>query len=578
MNLRRPRGFREVLPNEASRREEISGKVGAYFAAAGYGLIETPAVEYLDALDPGAGRHLKDAFRFVDVDGRLLALRTDVTIPLARVVANRFKEIEPPYRLRYCAEVFREQESLRGQDRQFTQLGIECIGLSDSAGDTEVLTLALGGLAAAGIDDVSLHLNDVSIVAALLRATGQGEAWEADVTESAHKGDFIRVRDLLADAAIPADTAADIIELIGLRGHAEVFARARAITAPVAPAAAALARLEATYTALDKAGLAQALIIDFSVMAAFDYYTGLVFELYAPQAGLILGSGGRYDQLLSAFGRDLPAAGFVYALQALEEVLEGECVPTRDNSGEPCEGRRTHPDLERTATNRLGESGMSRSDVAVSPAHKLRIAIPKGTLYQDSVALLESVGIAIPELTDPGRQLILSNDEVEVVIAKPTDVAIYVSYGAVDCGIGGRDILVEADFPLLELVDLQFGACEFVVAAPASTGDTLRELAQHRGAVRVATKYPRLSASYFDERGIQVEMVKLNGNIELAPLIGIADVIVDITATGRSLRDNDLVVLEHVLPSTARFVANPVSARTDPRVTQLAAQLQVKVG
>jgi ATP phosphoribosyltransferase regulatory subunit len=201
---------------------------------------------------------------------------------------------------------------------------------------------------------------------------------------------------------------------------------------------------------------------------------------------------------------------------------------------------------------------------------RLRVAVPKGALFEGSIDVLEMAGLDVTGLRDPKRQLRIFSDDIEYIIAKPTDVAIYVANGAADCGIGGKDILVEADYPLLEFVDLRFGGCKFVVAQPAHDTQTLAERALRQGCVRVATKYPRLTSRYFDSLGIQSEIVKLNGNIELAPLIGISDVIVDITATGTTLRENDLVAIQDVSSSTARFVANPASARTDKRVSDLA--------
>lgn len=200
---------------------------------------------------------------------------------------------------------------------------------------------------------------------------------------------------------------------------------------------------------------------------------------------------------------------------------------------------------------------------------RLSIAIPKGALYKDSVAMLGAAGLDVSALDDPKRQLIIDTPEAAFIIAKPTDVPAYVAYGAADCGIAGRDVLVEAQLEVVELVDLEFGGCRFVVAGPED-GPDIEERYTTVGVLRVATKYPRIAQKHFDERGIQVELVKLNGNIELAPLIGIADVIVDITATGTTLRENRLRIIEDVLPSTARFVGNPASVRTDPRVTALA--------
>jgi ATP phosphoribosyltransferase regulatory subunit len=200
----------------------------------------------------------------------------------------------------------------------------------------------------------------------------------------------------------------------------------------------------------------------------------------------------------------------------------------------------------------------------------LRIAVPKGALFADSVRILREAGFDTGSLENPGRQLIVRTPQAEFIIGKPTDIPVYVAYGAADCGIGGKDVLVEAGLDVVELVDLRFGACRFVVAERGDATAEVSERARHLGVIRVATKYPVITQAHFDARGIQVEIVKLNGNIELAPLIGMADVVVDITATGTTLRENDLRIVEDVLPSSARFVGNPVAVGTDPRVSQLA--------
>jgi ATP phosphoribosyltransferase regulatory subunit len=205
-----------------------------------------------------------------------------------------------------------------------------------------------------------------------------------------------------------------------------------------------------------------------------------------------------------------------------------------------------------------------------SAARPLRIAVPKGALFEDSVRLLRGAGLDVGSLPDPGRQLIVSTQDAEFIIGKPTDIPVYVAYGAADCGIGGKDVLLEAGLDVVELVDLGFGGCRFVVAEREDAGAAISERARHLGVIRVATKYPNITQAHFDAKGIQVEIVKLNGNIELAPLIGISDVIVDITATGTTLRKNNLRIIEDVLPSTARFVGNPAAVRTDPRVIELA--------
>ncbi len=205
---------------------------------------------------------------------------------------------------------------------------------------------------------------------------------------------------------------------------------------------------------------------------------------------------------------------------------------------------------------------------------RLRMALPKGSLYAESVSLLAEAGYDVTGLADPGRQLTLCAGDIEFIIGKPTDIPIYVAYGAVDVAIAGKDTLLESALDTVELVDLGFGACRFVVAEPEAAEGAVAATYRHLGVVRVATKYPRITEAHYAERGVQVELVKLSGNIELAPLIGLADQVVDITATGRTLRENGLRIVDEVLSSTARFVANPVSLKTDTeRVTGMAAAL-----
>jgi ATP phosphoribosyltransferase regulatory subunit len=207
------------------------------------------------------------------------------------------------------------------------------------------------------------------------------------------------------------------------------------------------------------------------------------------------------------------------------------------------------------------------------PGRALRIAVPKGALFADSVRVLGDAGLDVGDLAEPGRQLIIRTLDVEFIIGRPTDIPVYVAYGTADCGICGKDVLVEASLDIVEVVDLRFGACRFVVAEPENAAAVIEERARHLGVIRVATKYPVITQAHFDACGVQVEIVKLHGNIELAPLIGISDVIVDITATGTTLRENALRIVEDVLESSARFVANPAAVRTDARVLALAGTL-----
>ena len=212
-------------------------------------------------------------------------------------------------------------------------------------------------------------------------------------------------------------------------------------------------------------------------------------------------------------------------------------------------------------------------------AERLRMAIPKGALFEGSLRVLRAAGVDIGALADPGRLLIVDTDEIRFIIGKPTDIPAYVAYGAADVAIAGADVLAEAALDVAELADLRFGACRFVVAEREGSSAEIADSYRRLGVVRVATKYPRITEAYFADRGVQVEIVKLHGNIELAPLIGLADQVVDITATGTTLRDNHLRIVDEVMASSARFVANPVAVRIDSqRVMDLAGRLARAAG
>jgi ATP phosphoribosyltransferase regulatory subunit len=176
-------------------------------------------------------------------------------------------------------------------------------------------------------------------------------------------------------------------------------------------------------------------------------------------------------------------------------------------------------------------------------------------------------------LRDLGRKLIVREEGVEYVIVRAQDAPSFVAFGGADCGICGRDSIIEADVDLLQLVDLRYGWCRFVVAEPADAAGMAERAYAWRGTMRVATKYPRITQAYYDRIGQQVDLVQLHGNIELGPIVGMTDRIVDITATGTTLAENNLVIVDDVLECTARFFAGPAAYRCDARIRSLAKRL-----
>ena len=189
--------------------------------------------------------------------------------------------------------------------------------------------------------------------------------------------------------------------------------------------------------------------------------------------------------------------------------------------------------------------------------HKLTIAVPRGALFADTLDLLDRLGVSTAEVRENDRKLLF--EDAGIVTMRPSDVPTYVEHGAADIGITGKDVLLEQpEREVYELLDLGYGRCEMVVAA--RTGDdALAESLRRLGRMRVATKYPRVAAEHFAETGRQAEIVAVKGSVELAPLTGLVDGIVDLTATGKTLAENNLKVVEEIVTCTARLVANPVA-------------------
>jgi ATP phosphoribosyltransferase len=187
----------------------------------------------------------------------------------------------------------------------------------------------------------------------------------------------------------------------------------------------------------------------------------------------------------------------------------------------------------------------------------LTLAVPRGALMRETLDLLDALGVDTAEVRSNDRKLLF--EEAGIVTMRPSDVATYVEAGAADIGITGKDVLAEhAERAVYELLDLGFGPCVMVVASTEGE-DRLAEALRRLGVMRVATKYPRIASRHFERTGRQAEIVEVKGSVELAPLTGLAEGIVDLTATGTTLRENGLVVREEILASTARLIANPVA-------------------
>ncbi len=542
-----PRGFRDILPTEALARERITDTVRACFGERGYLPIETPLLEDRGSLE-GGGRLADSPFQLFDTDRSLLVLRPDLTLPVARLVATRFDDSQLPLRLRYCAPVVREESSLKGQPRQFTQLGVERFGTRDEEPEVETVSLLAETLGRLDVPAWHIVCGSVSPLTALLAACSPSQEFTGQVLRLVHESDLVGLDDLVAHTdALRPQAACALARIVRLEGGVEVIDQIDALLdeASVPVRGRGTSELRALVNGLAELVEAGRLSLDFSIINSFDYYTGIIFKAYSEGIAASIASGGRYDAVLANLDRSgVSACGFMCSLERLQEIL-GE----------------------------QGASGVVTPGVRLD-ARPLRIAVPKGSLKDDTIRVLEAAGLPVADLRDVGRKLVIREGDYEYVIVRAQDAPIFVAHGGADCGICGNDSIIEAGVDLLQLVDLGFGACRFVVAEPRAKAGEADRAYGWRGTVRVATKYPRITRRYYDALGQQVDIVQLHGNIELGPIVGMTDRIVDITATGTTLAENDLVVVDDVMECAARFFAGPAAYRCDARIRDLARRLK----
>ena len=317
-----PPGTRDVLPDEMRELRAISAHMRSTFDQAGYGEVHTPALEYEGVLRRGEEHAAGARYRTFDEQGDVLALRSDMTIPIARVVGSRYPEAETPLRFCYFAHAWRATERGVGEPREFLQGGLELIGTAAPDGEAEVLALTLEALDAAGLRRHRIGVGDGSLYRTLLTSLGVPDDRHRPLLEALSRRDLVGLEMRVGQIeGLGAEDRDLLVRLPELRGGREVLERADG------PVADAVEGLRSLYERLEQRGVADRVIFDLGLVRQLGYYTGAVFEVYDPAVGFALGGGGRYDDLLGRFGRELPACGMaldvqrVHLAQAAEEAL-----------------------------------------------------------------------------------------------------------------------------------------------------------------------------------------------------------------------------------------------------------------
>ena len=322
-----PRGARNYLPDDASRKRHVESQLLGIFARWGYREMVTPSFEFFDVLSLGTDGGLQEhMFKFVDREtGRLLALRADITPQIARVVATRLREAPMPVRLAYVASVFRDDSSPMASARELHQAGVELIGLEKPEAEVEIIAMALEGLRALGLHRFQLDLGHGDFFRGLAEEAGADAEQRREMRRALARKDTATLQRLVE--ALPALTAVreGLLALPALIGHEEILERAAAL-AYGERATRAVQNLSEVYRLLTIYGLADAVLFDLGEVRGFDYYSGLHFEAYVSGFGTSVAGGGRYDQMLARFGFDCPAVGFAFDVGGLLTVMEAQGV------------------------------------------------------------------------------------------------------------------------------------------------------------------------------------------------------------------------------------------------------------
>ena len=447
---------------------------------------------------------------FTNLDGRLMALKPDVTMSIIKNTDVAAGDVRKFY---YNENVYRENRNST-TFREIPQIGLECIGSLSDMDIAEVLILA--GETLQMVDPAyQLTLSEMTFVEESLAGLGLHGDLYVHLLNLIRRKNPDGIRKVAGEAELPAEDIELLCALPGLYGDVrETVEKARA-WARTDVQREALDRVGELYAVLAKNGMAESVQLDLSMVNDIDYYNGIIFRGHIPGVAASVLGGGQYDRAMKVFGKRGGGIGFALYLSELE---------------------------------RMGESAEEDSEM-------LTIALPKGRLGDQVYRTLEKAGYECPAYNDNNRKLILENKErnVRYILVKPSDVAVYVEHRAADIGIVGKDILLETEPDVYELMDLGIGKCRMCVAAKEGFAD------DRKHTLRVATKFVNVAKAHYREQGRDIEIIKLNGSIELGPVLGMSDVIVDIVETGTTLKENGLAVIEEFKNISARLICNKTS-------------------
>lgn len=540
--LHTPEGVRDISPAEYKEKIKLQAELNTVFNEAGYKQMQTPSFEYFEVFSDSTGMTpSRELYKFYDKEGNTLVLRPDITPSIARAYAKLYFDDDSSVRLSYCGNTFVNTSDLQGRLKESTQIGAELYNDDSEQADAEIVNLMIKCMKKAGFEDFVVSLGNVEFFKGICEEYGISERDEYTLRELISVKNYYAAEEMLNDMELDAEVKNLIVHISELYSTKDSL-RDLIDKVDNDRSKNALLRLLSISDILEKEGVSDYVTFDLGMLNKYNYYTGILFRAYTYGFGDAVMKGGRYDNLVKEFGKDVPAIGFGVSIDEL-------MIAKREND--------------------FATKSPASSD------KYLTFALTKGRLANKTLELLEKTGITCEEMKDKDtRKLIFVNEELKLkfFLAKGPDVPTYVEHGVADIGVVGKDTIMEENRKIFEVLDLGFGKCRMCVCGPESA----KEILKTRNMIKIATKYPRIAKEYFNEQKHQtVDIIKLNGSIELAPIVGLSEVIVDIVETGSTLRENGLSVLEEVCPLSARMIVNPVSMRMQSaRINNLIAKIK----
>ncbi|MBP3852973.1 MAG: ATP phosphoribosyltransferase regulatory subunit [Erysipelotrichaceae bacterium] len=318
-----PLGMKDTLLEDCVKKQELRKRIEEVFVSYGYTEIMTPTIEFYQTYQ-NAFHQLsdQDMFKFIDQDGQILGLRMDMTVPIARVCASKLSNSNPPYRIRYCSNVFKVRQMFAGKSSEVTDCGIECIGL-DSSADLEVLCLALDTMEHFGVAGYQLEIGNSNVFKQACTEMELAEDIRLKLADLIDRKSMVELKEYLAKLSLPQEADAFFMELPLLNGSVDVLEQAYALCFSKG-LKQEIQALKELYHKLEELQMNEHVSFDLGKVPHLDYYSGIIFEGFVDRVGHSVLSGGRYDHLLARFGRDLPACGFSVKLDYLLDVLQAE--------------------------------------------------------------------------------------------------------------------------------------------------------------------------------------------------------------------------------------------------------------